>query len=50
MFGKGNPSPSFDLWFQEGIIAVPEPSAAGLVLLGGGMLFYFRRHPSRNFD
>ncbi len=46
MIANGNPSPSFDLWFQEGIIAVPEPSAAGLVLLGGGILFYFRRQAS----
>ncbi len=32
-----------DLWFQEGVMAVPEPSAALLVLLGSGVLLYMPR-------
>ena len=32
-----------NLWFQEGIIAVPEPSAAGLALLGGGVWLWVCR-------
>ncbi|MDE3066673.1 MAG: hypothetical protein KGJ60_03890 [Verrucomicrobiota bacterium] len=39
-FFKGVPSPDSDLWFREGIV-VPEPSAAWLVLLGGGLFFVF---------
>ncbi len=35
--------PGRDLWFQEGVIAVPEPSVALLVLLGSGVLLYMPR-------
>jgi hypothetical protein len=38
--------PIWDLWFREGII-VPEPSAAWLILLGGGLWFYVRRKLGR---
>jgi hypothetical protein len=32
-----------ELWFQEGIVAAPEPSSSLLLLLGTGILFYVRR-------
>jgi len=35
--------PNHELWFQEGIVAAPEPSSAWLAILGGGVLFYARR-------
>ncbi len=35
--------PGRDLWFQEGVIAVPEPSSALLVLVGTTVLIYARR-------
>ncbi len=41
-----NGAPNVDgwsLWFREGVTAVPEPSAAALVLLGGAWLFTRRR-------
>ncbi len=38
----GVPDPSRDLWFREGIV-VPEPSAAWLALLGGGVLAWYCR-------
>jgi len=37
---QGNPS-ALDLWFREGVI-VPEPSAAWLVLVAGGIWSYVR--------
>jgi hypothetical protein len=44
---NGTAQTFYDLWFREGLYTVPEPSAAGLVLLGGGMLLYCCRQPSR---
>jgi len=35
--------PNNDLWFQEGIVAAPEPSLSLLLLVGSGILFYARR-------
>jgi hypothetical protein len=35
--------PVRNLWFQEGIVAAPEPSSSLLLLLGTGILFYARR-------
>jgi hypothetical protein len=40
---QGAPTADFDLWFREGIVAVPEPSTAALVLLGGVWLLAGRR-------
>jgi PEP-CTERM motif len=40
---NGVVDPGNDLWFREGIIqAVPEPSAACLLFLGGGLFLYAR--------
>jgi PEP-CTERM motif len=41
-FVQGAPDRFDNLWFREGII-VPEPSIAGLLLLGAGMFAYARR-------
>jgi PEP-CTERM motif len=41
--GQLSPFTGYDLWFGEGIYAVPEPSPAWLILFGGGVLIYFRR-------
>jgi hypothetical protein len=38
----GNPV-SGNLWFQEGVLAVPEPSIAALLLVGSGTWFWSRR-------
>jgi hypothetical protein len=35
--------PNYDYWFQEGIVAAPEPSPSLLLLVGSGILFYARR-------
>ena len=35
--------PTFDLWFREGVIAVPEPAAICLALLGSGAWLLVRR-------
>ena len=40
---RGTASSYYDLWFQEGIVVVPEPSSVVLLLLGGGALALFRR-------
>jgi hypothetical protein len=45
-FFNGTTDSGNDLWFREGIV-VPEPSVAGLVSLGSGVLFYVRRAKNR---
>ena len=40
---QGAPAPLFDLWFREGILAVPEPSVFALGIFGGVWLFARRR-------
>jgi hypothetical protein len=40
---NGSPDSSSDLWFREGVIDVPEPSSATMILLGSG-LFHYARH------
>jgi hypothetical protein len=40
---NGAVDPNEDLWFREGVIAVPEPSSAILVLLGSGAWLFLRR-------
>jgi hypothetical protein len=47
-FYNGVASPGSDLWFREGIVAVPEPSSIALTLLGGGCLAVHLRRKSRN--
>ncbi len=42
-YGLGSPLAFKELWFQEGIFAVPEPSSALLALLGGGAWLFVRR-------
>jgi hypothetical protein len=45
---NGAPDPNnHDLWFREGIIDVPEPSSATIILLGSGLFLYARhkKHP-----
>jgi len=44
---QGNPVSGRNLWFQEGIVAVPEPSSVVLALLGG-MAWFFARHIRRS--
>jgi len=46
-FFLGNPDPTTDLWFREGILA-PEPSSAVLVLLAGGIFSWRRLTRSKN--
>lgn len=41
-FHSGAPISDVDLWFREGIVAVPEPSTVSLFLCGAGALFIFR--------
>jgi len=40
---EGVVNPNAELWFQEGIVAAPEPSSSLLLLVGSGILFYVRR-------
>ncbi len=40
---QGVPITDRDLWFQEGITVIPEPSSAVLALLGGGVWLFVRR-------
>jgi hypothetical protein len=40
---QGVPALGANLWFQEGIIVVPEPSPVVLAALGGSGFFYFRK-------
>jgi hypothetical protein len=42
-FIEGSAWPGHNLWFREGVIAVPEPSSALLVLLGSGAWLFIRR-------
>jgi len=42
-FVNGSPASFYNLWFQEGVVVVPEPSPAWLVLLGSGALIFIRR-------
>jgi hypothetical protein len=42
-FEQGTPDSFHELWFQEGIVAAPEPSSSLLFFLGTGILFYVRR-------
>ncbi len=44
-FFQGIAQPGSDLWFREGVLAVPEPSAISLILLGLTG-FYFRSRRS----
>jgi hypothetical protein len=44
---QGSPISDRNLWFQEGIIAVPEPSSALLALFGSGAWFFIRRQRTR---
>ena len=36
-----------DFWFQEGIIAVPEPTTSALIVLGGILMFFLFKHRSK---
>jgi hypothetical protein len=46
VYANGVPASGSDLWFREGLITVPEPSSALLVLLGSGvMLWRSRKRP-----
>jgi hypothetical protein len=42
-YANGIADTSEDLWFREGVIAAPEPSAISLLFLGSGVLIYARR-------
>lgn len=42
-FVEGSAWPNHNLWFREGIVAVPEPTSALLVLLGSGAWLFLRR-------
>jgi hypothetical protein len=43
MYVNGAPDPNNqDLWFREGVIDVPEPSSATMILLGSGLFLYAR--------
>jgi len=42
-FANGTANSFYDLWFREGVVAVPEPSSVVLLVLGGGALALFRR-------
>jgi hypothetical protein len=43
LYGNGVPDPGYNLWFQEGVIEVPEPSSLVLILLGSGLFLYARQ-------
>ncbi|MDE3066743.1 MAG: hypothetical protein KGJ60_04240 [Verrucomicrobiota bacterium] len=43
MILNGAPYPPWDLWFREGIYAVPEPSPVWLAFLGSAIFLYARR-------
>lgn len=42
-FFQGMAQPGSDLWFREGVIAVPEPSVSLLAVLGIAGLYFHRR-------
>lgn len=42
VFANGTPSDGSDMWFREGIV-VPEPSSVSLVLIGGGLVAWYRQ-------
>jgi hypothetical protein len=43
---NGNPTASpNDMWFQEGIVTVPEPATIALVGLSSLLAFVFKRRP-----
>lgn len=44
---SGVANSGWDLWFREGVIAVPEPSSMVLALLGGGAWLFARRRSGR---
>lgn len=46
LWSNGSADPQVDLWFREGIVAVPEPGVVGLLVLGIGALFWQRRRDS----
>ena len=45
---QGNPISGRNLWFQEGVITTPEPSAIALLVLGGGCLAIFGMRKKRH--
>ena len=47
-YNNGLAWPGHNLWFQEGIIVVPEPSSAWLALLGSGAWLFIRRQRAIN--
>jgi hypothetical protein len=47
MIVEGDPNFGSDLWFREGIHAVPEPSVGWLALLGVPLLWWMRRWSRR---
>lgn len=46
-FSQGVPVSGANLWFQEGIVIVPEPSPSLLALLGSGAWLFLRRQHTR---
>jgi hypothetical protein len=42
-FYQGALVSSQNLWFQEGIIATPEPSSVALIVVGSGLVVWYRR-------
>jgi hypothetical protein len=42
---NGTPSPTWDLWFREGIV-VPEPATVSLTLVAGSLLLWLKRKGS----
>ena len=48
-YAYGAPDPNnHDLWFREGMVAVPEPSTMALALIGSGIFFYARRRHKKS--
>jgi hypothetical protein len=42
LYGNGVSDPGYNLWFQEGVIEVPEPSSLVLILLSSGLFLHMR--------